>query len=51
MLVSLFQIVVDLVKSAFRADDAKAGFIFDGFPRNTACAVTLDFELQNMGLA
>ena len=44
------QLVIDLVKERLSADDAKAGFILDGFPRNTAQAVTLDFELQNMGL-
>ena len=44
------QLVIDLVKERLSADDAKAGFILDGFPRTTAQAVTLDFELQNMGL-
>lgn len=44
------QLVINLVKERLSADDAKAGFILDGFPRNTAQAVTLDFELQNMGL-
>ena len=44
------QLVIDLVKERLSADDAKAGFILDGFPRNTAQAVTLDSELQNMGL-
>ena len=36
------QLVIDLVKERLSADDAKAGFILDGFPRNTAQAVTLD---------
>lgn len=44
------QLVIDLVKERLSADDAKTGFILDGFPRNTAQAVTLDSELQNMGL-
>ena len=44
------QLVIDLVKERLSADDAKAGFILDGFPRNTAQAVTLDSELQNMDL-
>ena len=44
------QLVIDLVKERLSADDAKAGFILDGFPRNSAQAVTLDSELQNMGL-
>ena len=30
------QLVIDLVKERLSADDAKAGFILDGFPRNTA---------------
>lgn len=42
-------LVVDLVKERLTADDAQAGFILDGFPRNTAQAVTLDSELANMG--
>lgn len=42
-------LVVDLVKERLTADDAQAGFILDGFPRNTAQAVTLDSELADMG--
>ena len=42
-------LVVDLVKERLAADDAQKGFILDGFPRNTAQAVTLDSELAEMG--
>ena len=44
------ELVVDLVKERLKADDAQRGFILDGFPRNTAQAVTLDSELATMGL-
>ena len=44
------QLVIDLVKERLQADDAKKGFILDGFPRNTAQAVTLDSELEGMGI-
>ncbi|HIZ45648.1 MAG TPA: adenylate kinase [Candidatus Olsenella pullistercoris] len=44
------ELVVDLVKERLEADDAQRGFILDGFPRNTAQAVTLDSELATMGL-
>lgn len=44
------KLVVDLVKERLAADDAKKGFILDGFPRNTAQAVTLDSALADMGL-
>ena len=40
------QLVIDLVKERLAADDAQQGFILDGFPRNTAQAVTLDSELS-----
>ena len=43
------QLVIDLVKERLAADDAQQGFILDGFPRNTAQAVTLDSELAAMG--
>ena len=43
------QLVIDLVKERLAADDAQKGFILDGFPRNTAQAVTLDSELAAMG--
>lgn len=45
------QLVVDLVKERLEGDDAKGGFILDGFPRNTTQAVTLDSELSSMGIA
>ena len=38
------QLVIDLVKERLAADDAQQGFILDGFPRNTAQAVTLDSD-------
>lgn len=43
------QLVIDLVKERLAADDARKGFILDGFPRNTTQAVTLDTELAAMG--
>lgn len=43
------KLVVDLVTERLDADDAQKGFILDGFPRNTAQAVTLDSELAAMG--
>ena len=43
------QLVIDLVKERLAADDAQQGFILDGFPRNTAQAVTLDSALADMG--
>ena len=45
------KLVVDLVKERLAADDAKKGFILDGFPRNTAQAVTLDSALADMGFS
>lgn len=41
-------LVIGLVKERLAADDAQQGFILDGFPRNTAQAVTLDSELGSM---
>ena len=43
------KLVIDLVKERLGKDDAKLGFILDGFPRNTAQAVALDSELVAMG--
>ena len=43
------KLVIDLVKERLSEDDAQKGFILDGFPRNTAQAVTLDSELDEMG--
>ena len=43
------KLVVDLVTERLNADDAQKGFILDGFPRNTAQAVTLDSALAEMG--
>ena len=42
-------LVIDLVKERLEADDAQNGFILDGFPRNTAQAVTIDPEWAAMG--
>ncbi len=44
------KLVVDLVLERLSADDAKKGFILDGFPRNTAQAVTLDSALSDSGV-
>ncbi len=43
------RLVVDLVTERLADDDAQKGFILDGFPRNTAQAVTLDSALSEMG--
>ena len=42
------ELVINLVKERLEDDDAQKGFILDGFPRNTAQAVTLDSELAAM---
>ncbi len=39
------ELVIGLVKERLNDDDAKKGFILDGFPRNSTQAVTLDSEL------
>ena len=44
-------LVIGLVKERLAEDDAKIGFILDGFPRNTAQATVLDAELAKMGVA
>ncbi len=44
------ELVIGLVKERLAKDDAKIGFILDGFPRNTAQAVALDSELADMGI-
>ena len=41
-------LIIDLVKERLQADDAQKGFILDGFPRNTAQAVTLDSMLSEL---
>ena len=43
------RLVIDLVKDRLDSDDARRGFILDGFPRNTAQAVSLDSELSELG--
>lgn len=43
-------VVIDLVKERLASNETAAGFILDGFPRNTAQAVTLDSELASLGL-
>lgn len=40
------RLVIDLVKERLADDDAQRGFILDGFPRNSAQAVSLDSELS-----
>jgi adenylate kinase len=41
-------LVVGLVKERLGEPDAQNGWILDGFPRNTAQAVTLDSELKSL---
>lgn len=42
-------LVIDLVKIRLQEDDAKDGFILDGFPRTSTQAVALAGELDEMG--
>ena len=41
-------IMLELIKERLSQDDAKAGFILDGYPRNTAQAVALDALLTQL---
>ena len=43
------ELVLSLLKERLAADDVQNGFILDGYPRNTAQAVTLDAVLGEMG--
>ena len=43
------EVVNGIVRDYLLSDDCRRGFILDGFPRNTAQAVTLDSELSAMG--
>ena len=43
------ELVLSLLKERLASDDVQNGFILDGFPRNTAQAVTLDGVLAEMG--
>jgi adenylate kinase len=44
------KIVLGLVEERIKQPDCKAGFILDGFPRNTAQAEALDRILSGMGM-
>lgn len=44
------KIVLGLVEERLKQPDCKAGFILDGFPRNTAQAESLDKLLANAGM-
>jgi adenylate kinase len=44
------ELVINLVKERLDSDDAKKGFILDGFPRNTAQAEALDAALAELGI-
>jgi len=44
------KIVLGLVEERIKQPDCKAGFILDGFPRNTAQAEALDTILSGMGM-
>ena len=43
------ELVLSLLTARLASDDVKNGFILDGYPRNTAQAVTLDGVLAEMG--
>ncbi|WP_251159205.1 adenylate kinase [Caniella muris] len=44
-------VVIGLVKERLGTPEAAAGFILDGFPRNTSQAESLDAELAGMGVS
>lgn len=44
-------VVIGLVKERLGMPEAAAGFILDGFPRNTSQAESLDAELAGMGVS
>jgi adenylate kinase len=44
------ELVIGLVKERLDSDDARKGFILDGFPRNVAQAEALEDALATMGL-
>ena len=41
-------LIVNLIKARINADDCKAGYIFDGFPRTVAQAEALDSLLKSL---
>ena len=43
------EVIIGILKDRLSEADCANGFILDGFPRNTAQAVTLDSELSAMG--
>ena len=44
------ELVLSLLKERLGEDDAQKGALLDGYPRNTAQAVTLDSELAALGM-
>lgn len=44
------EVVIGMVEARLKADDAKGGFLFDGFPRTVAQAEALDATLTKLGL-
>lgn len=44
-------LTIALVEDRLKQEDAKGGFLLDGFPRNIAQAEALDLVLTNMGVA
>ena len=44
------ELVLSLLKERLAEDDAQKGALLDGYPRNTAQAVTLDSELAALGM-
>lgn len=45
------EIVLGMIKERIAADDARAGFILDGYPRNRAQAEDLERVLADLGIA
>lgn len=44
------QVVISLVSERLSKDDAKQGFILDGFPRTPEQAQSLDYSLKNLAM-